>query len=369
VPNALCEPPLSGRLWPIHLKPYDDELLSSWLVRLSRAYGVTPKRFCASGWRHPAFWNRDIDKGIYDDVLQVLADKTATPPARVLDTTLRGYPGLPPWELYGSRLSPWVLSLGLSGGQRHRPWLPYCPSCLQDDDDPYFRRQWRLTFVTVCPQHGCQLLDRCVACAAPCNLPQVPNDAEAITRCYRCQFDARRARAPALQSTADRHRVRQFQLLLVEALHRGQYPLSRSQSVSTEEYLSVLKQLGRLLSTRNRAQELRRGFCGHLGEPDFEPSFPSIKGRAIEVLSVVDRFPLMLLLAWWLDDWPDQFVAMCAMAKLTRTDLSHGFPFEPDWYAEAVAQVARGRFAGMKFASYGAMRPVASASGQLQQAL
>src|SRR5215467_9687570 len=72
-----------GPLWPIHLKPYDDELLSSWLVRLSRAYGVTPHRFCTSGWRHPAFWNRDIDKGIYDDVLQVLADKTATPPARV----------------------------------------------------------------------------------------------------------------------------------------------------------------------------------------------------------------------------------------------------------------------------------------------
>src|SRR5919108_4163031 len=88
VPNAWCDSGLSGRLWPIHLKPYDDELLSSWLVRLSRAYGVDPKRFCASGWCQPAFWNRDIDKGIYDDVLQVLADKTATPPVRVLDTTL-----------------------------------------------------------------------------------------------------------------------------------------------------------------------------------------------------------------------------------------------------------------------------------------
>ena len=43
-------------------------------------------------------------------------------------------------------------------------------------------------------------------------------------------------------------------------------------------------------------------------------------------------FTLMLLLGWWLDDWPDQFVAMCAMARLTRTDLSSHFPFPPDWY-------------------------------------
>jgi TniQ len=30
---------LSGEFWPIRPKPYDDELLSSWIVRLARAYG------------------------------------------------------------------------------------------------------------------------------------------------------------------------------------------------------------------------------------------------------------------------------------------------------------------------------------------
>jgi hypothetical protein len=156
----------------------------------------------------------------------------------------------------------------------------------------------------------------------------------------------------------------QFQTLLVEALCRGWYPLSQAESVSTEEYVLVLRQLGRLLITRNRAEELRRGFCGHLGEPYFEPSFPSPRGRAIEVLSVADRFPLMLLLGWWLDDWPDQFVAMCAMARLTRTDLSRDFASPPDWYEEAVHQVALGRFAGMKFASYGTVRSVGSRTTQ-----
>ena len=364
MPSAWCESGLSGGLWPLRLKPYDDELLSSWLVRLSRAYGMEASRFGASITYYSAFWNRDVDKGLDDNLLQSLIDRTALSPARVLETTFSGYRGFPIHELYDKGLSAWILSIGLRDGRRHRAWLQYCPYCLQDDDDPYFRRSWRLAFVTVCPPHHCRLLDRCVACAAPCNIHQVRRDAPAITCCYRCRFDARRSWAPPLDHTAGHHRVMQLQTLLVEALCRGWYPLSQAESVSTEEYVLVLRQLGRLLITRNRAEELRRGFCGHLGEPYFEPSFPSPRGRAIEVLSVADRFPLMLLLGWWLDDWPDQFVAMCAMARLTRTDLSRDFASPPDWYEEAVHQVALGRFAGMKFASYGTVRSVGSRTTQ-----
>jgi hypothetical protein len=353
----------------MHLKPYDDELLSSWLVRLSRAYGMEARRFGASIWRHAAFWNRDVDKGIYADVLEVLIDNTATPLAQVVNTTFWGYRGFPAWQLYSRGVSPWLLSIGLRHNRRHRPWLQYCPYCLDDDPDPYFRRQWRLTFVTICPPHRCRLLDRCVACGAPCNIEHVPSDADAITHCYHCQFDARQAQAPRLAHTADRYRLIQFQTRLIEGLQRGRYRLSRTGSVSTEEFLSVVRQLGRLLSARKHAGELRAGLCGEMGEPYFEPSFPSSRGGAIDVLSVRDRFPLTLLLAWWLDDWPDQFIAICAMAKLTVTDLRSNVSNPPDWYEDAVGQVARGRFAGMKFRSYGATNPVASASAQIQQAL
>jgi hypothetical protein len=349
---------LSGQLWPIRFGPYPDELLSSWVVRLSRAYGMEAHRFGASICRHPAFWNRDIDKGIYTDVLAVLIDHTATPLVHVVNTTFGGYRGFPAWQLYSRGVSPWLLSIGLPHGRRHRPWLQYCPYCLDDDPDPYFRRPWRLTFVTVCPPHRCRLLDRCVACGAPCNIHQVSSDAPAITHCYHCQFDARRARAPRLATTAGRYRLMQFQTLLIEGLHRGQYRLSRTESVSTEAFLAVVRHLGRLLSARKYAVALRAGLCGEIGEPYFEPSFPSSRGGVVEVLSVMDRFPLTLLLAWWLDDWPDQFVAICAMAKLTVTDLRRNFSNPPDWYEEAVGQVARGRFAGIKFASYGAVRSV-----------
>jgi hypothetical protein len=45
---------LSGTLWPIHLKPLDDELLSSWTIRLSRAYDIKPV------WSWRLFWPVDF---------------------------------------------------------------------------------------------------------------------------------------------------------------------------------------------------------------------------------------------------------------------------------------------------------------------
>jgi len=79
VPSAWCESGLSGGLWPLRLKPYDDELLASWLVRLSRAYGMEASRFGASITHDSAFWNRDVDKGLDDNLLQSLIDRTGVP--------------------------------------------------------------------------------------------------------------------------------------------------------------------------------------------------------------------------------------------------------------------------------------------------
>ncbi len=342
MPNAWFESGLSGRLWPLHLKPYPNELLASWVVRLSRAYGMGASRFGARIGCASAFWHHDIDKGLDDNLLQALIDHTATPPARVFATTVAGYRGFPIEELYAQRRAAWLLSIGLRGRRRHRAWLQYCPHCLQGDIDPYFRRHWRLAFVTLCPQHECQLLDRCIACAAPCHIHQVPNDADTMTRCYVCQFDARWAQAPSVDDTASHDCLMQIQGLLVDALSQGWYPLTQAKWVATEEILSVLRHLGYLLIASKHAQELRRCFCGHLGQPCFEPSFPSSRGRPIEVLSVADRFALMLLLAWWLSDWPDQFIALGVMAKLTVTDLMWHFPNPPEWYGDAVWQVSEG---------------------------
>ena len=165
-----------------------------------------------------------------------------------------------------------------------------------------------------------------------------------------------------MASTVDRHRLIQFQTLLVEALHRGWYPLTPAESVSTAEYLAVLTHLERLLLRRYRAHAWRRAFRGPVANPVWEPSWLSSPDRALEMLPVTDRFALMRLLAWWLDHWPEQFVALCAMAQLTPADLRSGFLDPPAWYEAAVAQVTQSRCAGMKLVSYRAVSAVLAAA-------
>jgi TniQ protein len=52
---------ISGKLWPVHLKRHEDELLSSWLARLALAHGLRLKSLawlvCPGG----SVLARDID--------------------------------------------------------------------------------------------------------------------------------------------------------------------------------------------------------------------------------------------------------------------------------------------------------------------
>jgi hypothetical protein len=93
----------SGTLYPLHLKPKDDELLSSWIVRLSLAHGLASTEF-ASFLRFPRIWRlKDIDLNIrtteftpvtyLTKLIDALSQKTATPLERVQGTTLEEYEG------------------------------------------------------------------------------------------------------------------------------------------------------------------------------------------------------------------------------------------------------------------------------------
>jgi len=302
----LFEHGLSGRLWPLHGKPYPDELLSSWLMRLIRAYGADSHRFCAHVWPGRPVWSRDIDQGRDAAILRVLTAKTATHPTRVLCTTLRGYPGYPKAHGRVVRQPLWVLHGGWGTRQRQQPWLQYCPHCLQEDADPYFRRWWRLAFVTICPAHRQQLLDRCAVCSAVVNFHCLTPEAVALTLCYHCQSDLRVGHAPALASSRASRRLLWVQMSLLVAMQRGWCYLTGDRPVRTAMYLRALHRLSRFLLTVQRTPLYRQALTPHLQDVFFAPGFPAPPRQAIEGLSVVDRLRLMLLVASWVTQWPAQ---------------------------------------------------------------
>jgi hypothetical protein len=155
-----------GELWPLRLPPLPGELFSSWLVRLARCYEMPIENFCQTVWPGQNVWCGDIDRQIDDAALAFLSRKTGVPLDELFSMTLRAheqYAGVSPGDECAREL---YVQLGHTHGIR------YCPGCL-GGREPYFRLEWRLAFVTVCPRHRMPLFERCDYCSAPCLFSKV----------------------------------------------------------------------------------------------------------------------------------------------------------------------------------------------------
>jgi hypothetical protein len=204
---------LSGRLWPIHPKPYEEELLSSWLARIALRHGMSPRFFCKQVWGKQ--FPGDIDKLFYPKLWTMIAESTNTPIERVQKTTIFDYQG---YRIKNTknRDAPWIAR---KVKNYNYPWIRFCPHCLKEDRDPYYRRYWRLSFVTLCPIHQCTLSDRCPNCTSLIDYLETPIESEFLTICHCCQYDLRIAEK--LNLSADQEDLFSFQSNLMTAVDKG----------------------------------------------------------------------------------------------------------------------------------------------------
>jgi hypothetical protein len=93
--------------------------------------------------------------------------RTGVPNNVTLGTTLRSYEGVLFKTMRWSGSQQWILALQMHHRKRIGFGLQFCPACLAEDVIPYFRKQWRVAFVTICVRHGIMLLDRCPKCKSP----------------------------------------------------------------------------------------------------------------------------------------------------------------------------------------------------------
>lgn len=327
--NAMA---LSGRVWPIHLKPQEDELLSSWLVRLARVYGIKTHSFCSSIWPGKSIWNRDIDRLADAEVLSTLADKTATPYERVYETTLRAFEGRL-WEKYNPiGNNPWLMPIGIYHRERRLWGLQYCPRCLMSDEDPYFRRAWRLAFVTVCEKHCSKLRDKCPKCSAPLNFYRNQYEVNSITYCSECGYDLRKAiplNAKEMESQV-RH---QRNILMV--LQSGWYDIPDFGRVHSLLFFPVYHQIARLMATGRKSKQIQTAMKRLVSVPIISACFWG-SNKYVETLFVDDRYSCFAMANWILDEWPDRFVAFCFENDILSSDLLRDMKSIPLWYFKTV---------------------------------
>lgn len=330
----------SGRLWPIHPKPLPDELLSSWIVRLSLAYGLKPYSLLRLVWPDAKFLrDSEVDRTTDERIWSMLAKKTGTPLCDAFQTTLSAYEGWLHSRAPKQGQIDWIMPINA----RNRPdpkryGLQFCPLCLSEDVRPYFRRKWRLAFIFLCTKHRVMLLDRCPCCGGPVSYYNASQNhlrelgVDALTACQGCRFDLRNA-AERVSLCAVNSDEANFQKSLADTLDSGWINVPKHGPVFSCLYFDGLNQLIRLL--RSRRFPIRDMVIKHYGITTPIPVFPDYP-YTLEMFDVAARRGVIALLMRILEDWPDQFIAFCETNRIWGRTLFSGMDYIPFWYWRVV---------------------------------
>jgi TniQ len=300
-----------SRPWPFRPQPRPDELLSSWFLRAAHGLKLKPYTLAHMTWRStPPLLTRDIDNLADPRVVGGMSAKADTPVQRAWETTLAAFDGLLVDNYAPGGRNSWILQLGVRHRIRALAGLQYCPICL--GEAAYFKRAWRLGFVTSCPAHGVKLLDRCTNCGATVE----PHRSPALWICARCGADLRGGQA----SKASR-RVVELQMRATAVLTRGWGHLGEAIFSWSHLYFATLRIIAKALAHGPRADAFRRAVVRRFGG---DPSpYPWSSGRSLEHFGVDDRHRLMDLLAPLLKEWPFRLVETCRESRMWRSWLVH----------------------------------------------
>nr|WP_083545936.1 TniQ family protein [Janibacter indicus] len=169
------------RRWPLHPPPREGEVLSSWVTRLAKPYGMTVEELLRHDVAPPgtdttSLTRADLDLDPPAGALLILADRTGVPLGDIRRMTIAGQV---PWLLdtLGPEPEPGVgfetyvhqdSLLWATGLRDRRPvpgwraWLPTagpmrraCPLCVTTA--PFFTLASQLPLTLSCPEHGCHL--------------------------------------------------------------------------------------------------------------------------------------------------------------------------------------------------------------------
>ncbi|WDM74794.1 TniQ family protein [Xanthomonas sp. NCPPB 1638] len=323
--------PLTGELWPAHPKPLPDELLTSWIVRIAKANGLKLQTFCdrVFGKEHQ-LWNRDIDRSAPDWLLAALARHTGTSFDAVRRTTLDIYRGRLFHERHSSGQLHWILPIGIYHRTRRRYGLQFCPQCLAEDAEPYFRTRWRVAALTYCPRHELYLHDRCPACGAPVTFhrrelgrPDV-TDSGPLCLCHACNCDLRDAGHRAFFP---------YDASIITVFARLADYVSGTDSDLDIGYTDVLHQLCKVMVSTRKSSNLAVFVAEAIGTENL--AVP--RGRcAFELRPVEHRAHIIQLAAWLLAD-PKVRIPAAWLAKAVRySHLLKDFRSAPAWYCSLV---------------------------------
>ncbi len=307
-------------------------MLSSWLVRIARANGLKLQTFCVQVFgQERQLWNRDIDRLAPDWLLRSLAQHTGTPLRRVVDTTLLRYQGVLYERKPATGQLRWILCAGMYHRKRQAFGTLYCPRCLTEDAEPYFRTRWRVAVLCHCAHHGVELLDRCPRCEEPVALhrqelgkPQSV-DSGPMSDCHICGADLRDA--PTRKAEFYDSSIATVSSSIADLVEGRPSPLDAGHMV-------VLHQLCQIMVSRRWSARLAAYVARMLAlSPGIQPIS---NARWFESRNIVDRRHVIQLASWLLADAELRIKQACRERAARYSDLKRDVKTCPAWFSRAI---------------------------------
>lgn len=327
---------LSGTLWPIHLKPLPDELFSSWVIRFAHAHGYKTESMCRHLFgRDHVIWNRDIDRFAPDPIKIRMMDVSGATNIQVQETTLSSLEGFLFNRLNRMGNSSWILPLGIAHRTRKKYGLMYCPACLTEDPLPYYRKNWRLAFSTVCVKHRIQLLDKCEFCSAPIaphridmgGTPWMMSDL--LRYCYNCRKGLHKANSVRADSTLIIQQTK-----FETSLDSGFVECGLNPTLYSPLFFDGLRVLISGLMSRSVRSKLTSTYSNTY--EFFEP----MNFRNFENSDLALRRSILKLVAALMKDWPNDFIGFLGSNRISYSDLKIDEDAVPYWYGDVVKRAA-----------------------------
>jgi len=331
-----------GHLLPAFCKPYPDELLSSWLARLSFDHGLKIAVFHKLSLSKTTAHDWDVDRGISNKQIAMLAEQTNCSFEEVKHTALQHYyanrlfeplkasQSLERWTLPRSRISRTPPKSYYNSG------LLFCPSCFSKHaDERYYRKNWRLITSLVCTDCGCYLMDYCPHCKKGVSYASKPIDTfyskdvnVYVGTCEYCLKDMSDCEAEAAPDS-----LIEIQKELDALLENG------PNDKDPESYFSVLYHFAALIaagiipgSVRNRMGSFIKDVFNIYGM--FSGRF---KGKLlVRQLPLKTRASIIRTIHWLLEEWPSRYIELCKKHGVNSAIVLTGFSNAPAWFREPI---------------------------------
>lgn len=311
------------QLWPAHPHPLNDELLSSWVVRLAHANGLKLRPFLTL-WMPPGiqYWAIDIDASPPSILIEILAEKTGLSIESIRSLSLSSLDGFLFEAQARFRHIDWILGLCLPRPGRAGSGQQYCPECLAEDPDPYLRRTWRLAWATVCTKHRTFLQDQCGSCGAQVlslrvdmgsAARHIPHEKADYRWCARCKADLS---SSAKQGDHPPPSLLHLQSLCEQAVSQGFLAFAGNPSMHSLAFFAGLR-------------NIVAGF--HRARNDLSEGRISTK-RQIEWMPIGERAELMNKVATVVANWPDEFYEAVKTFPSPRNLFRDAMRQRPFWF-------------------------------------